>query len=534
MDFMNLTERFGPASSGFGTADFGANGGPRRSAMLLLLSAFAVIWASYLSIANAPFAILHDMSEAYVWGREFQLGYNQHPPFWAWICGAWFLAFPRTTWAFAILGVLNATIGLAGSWMLIGDFAAGPKRWAAFVLLLLTPFYTFGCFKYDANTIFLSIWPWTLHFFYRSLQQRQTIPALLLGLCAGLALMSKYYAVILIATCLLAAWQSSLGAQYFSSSAPWISAMVATAICVPHVIWLLTHRAPPLRYLASVSGRGLGEIAGAAAQTGFAAVWMNLAVLALVAWVMRPSPRDLATCWTRRWADRNFRVLAVFALAPLALTLFFGLALRTQLTPEMTVGTFTLAPLLAIELSGARNLGRLARLGSVFAAATLLALLALSPLIMLARTWLWSGHSDTVLPYQELATEATRIWRAKTSLPLSYVAGQGHGFEDAIAFYSPDRPHAFFNFDYSRNLWVTPERLATGGLLTACLKSDGACLASTADFLTPSSTQTEISVAHVFWRHVAKAFTFVVTVIPPRDCKVDPTQETGDCRKTKE
>jgi hypothetical protein len=532
MDFMKLTERFGPAFSAFGMADFGADGEPGPSAILLLLSAFAVIWASYLSITNAPFAILHDMSEAYVWGREFQLGYNQHPPFWAWICGAWFLVFPRTTWAFAILSVLNATIGLAGSWMLIGDFAAGPKRWAAFVLLLLTPFYTFGCFKYDANTIFLSIWPWTLHFFYRSLHHRQTIPALLVGLCAGLALMSKYYAVILIATCLLAAWQSSLGPGYFSSSAPWISAAVATTICVPHLIWLSTNKAPPLRYFASVTGRGFGEIAGAAAQTAFAAVWMNLAVLAVVAWVMRPSPRELATSWTPRWADRNFRVLAVFALAPLALTLFCGLALRTKLTPEMTVGTFTLAPLLAVELSGARNLRRLARLASVLAAATLLVLLALSPLIMLARTWLWSGHSDTVLPYQELATEATRIWRAKTSLPLRYVAGEGHGYEDAIAFYSQDRPHAFFNFEYSRNLWVTPERLATGGLLTVCLKSDSACLASTGNFLTPSSTQTEISVAHAFWGHIAHAYTYVVTVIPPLDCEVDPAQETGDCRKT--
>ena len=115
---------------------------------------------------------------------------------------------------------------------------------------------------------------------------------------------------------------------------------------------------------------------------------------------------------------------------------------------------------------------------------------------------------------------------------MRYVAGQGHGYEDAIAFYSPDRPHAFFNFEYSRNLWVTPERLAAGGLLTVCLKSDSACLASTGNFLTPLSTQTEISVGHVFWGHIANAFTYVVTVIPPRDCEVDPAQETGDCRKT--
>jgi hypothetical protein len=39
--------------------------------------------------------ILHfDVVDAYAWGREFQLGYNQHGPFRAWIAGGWFLLFP--------------------------------------------------------------------------------------------------------------------------------------------------------------------------------------------------------------------------------------------------------------------------------------------------------------------------------------------------------------------------------------------------------------------------------------------------------
>ena len=127
--------------------DFGPSGEPGNALIVGLLAGFVVVWTAYLSIGHAPFPILHDMSEAYVWGREFQLGYNQHPPFWAWVCGAWFLALPRAGWAFAALGALNAAIGLGGAWLLIGDFARGAKRWAAFALLLLTPFYTFGCLQ---------------------------------------------------------------------------------------------------------------------------------------------------------------------------------------------------------------------------------------------------------------------------------------------------------------------------------------------------------------------------------------------------
>ena len=58
--------------------------------MLGLLAAFVTIWTLYFAISEAPSSIHNDMAEAYVWGQEFQLGYNQHPPFWAWICGLWF------------------------------------------------------------------------------------------------------------------------------------------------------------------------------------------------------------------------------------------------------------------------------------------------------------------------------------------------------------------------------------------------------------------------------------------------------------
>src|SRR5580692_7307702 len=116
---------------------------PGLPTILALVAAFATTWALYFWITEAPVAIKHDMAEAYAWGQEFQLGYNQHPPFWAWICGLWFYLLPRAGWAFALLSSVNAGIGLWGAWMLIGDFATGRKRMAAWVLLLLTPLYTF-------------------------------------------------------------------------------------------------------------------------------------------------------------------------------------------------------------------------------------------------------------------------------------------------------------------------------------------------------------------------------------------------------
>jgi 4-amino-4-deoxy-L-arabinose transferase-like glycosyltransferase len=487
---------------------------PSLPIILALLGVFAATWAVYFTIAEAPVAIKHDMAEAYAWGHEFQLGYNQHPPFWAWICGLWFSLFPRTGWAFALLSSVNAGIGLWGAWMLVGDFAEGRKRMAAWVLLLVTPLYTFYAYKYNANIIFLSIWPWALHYFVASLQNRRFGDAIAFGALIGLALLSKYYALILVATCLLAVLQHPSRWQYLASASPYVSAAMAVVVCSPHIAWLLTHRAPPLRYLAGVSGRGWDQVIVNAADTLSGALAMNLGVVAVVALAAWLSRRDGSAAFDRAARGPRPRLLATLALAPLALTIASGLALRTTITPEMTIGTFPLVPLLVIEALGIRDIDRLCRLGIRLAAAVMFGALAVSPAIALARTWL-SSSAMNVAPFQEVAIAATRLWRERTSLPLAYVAGSGW-YENAIAFYSPDRPHVFVYFDYPHNLWVTPEALARHGLLSVCVSDDSACLAATAEFATPETTRTELSLAHAFWGHIARPVRFVVTIIPPR------------------
>jgi 4-amino-4-deoxy-L-arabinose transferase-like glycosyltransferase len=487
---------------------------PGLPAVLEFLAAFAAIWTLYFTITEAPVAIKHDMTEAYAWGHEFQLGYNQHPPFWAWICGLWFSVFPHTKWAFALLSSLNAGIGLWGAWMAIGDFVEGRTRIAAWALLLLTPLYTFYAYKYDANTIFLSIWPWTLHYFMTSLQSRRIGDAVAFGVFVGLAMMSKYYALILVATCLLAALQHPLRRKYFAGAAPYVSAIVAALICAPHAWWLLTHQAPPLRYLANVSGQGWGLVLDHAGRTLLAALAMNLGVVVIVALAAWTARRNGIAASEGDVRGRSLRILAMLTLAPLVLTILSALVLRNPITPEMTIGTFPLLPLLVIEVAGVRNIDHLYRVSVRLAAVVTLGALALSPVVAYARTYLWADGAN-VAPYREVAIEATRIWHDRTSLPLAYVAGS-YWYEDAVAFYSPDRPSAFAFFDYSRNLWVTPEALARKGLLSVCVSDDTFCLTATARFVTPESTRAELSLSHEFWGHVAKPVHFVVTVIPPR------------------
>ena len=175
---------------------------------------------------------------------------------------SWFELFPRTDWAFALLSVVNAGLGLCGAWMLIGDFTDGHRRLAATVLLLLTPFYTFLALKYNSNSIFLSLWPWTMHFCVRSLDRRRISDAIFSGLFMGLALLSKYYALILGATCFVAALVHPARRAYFTSASPYVSLGVTALLFAPHAWWLVRSDAPPVKYFLGKTGLGITPACG--------------------------------------------------------------------------------------------------------------------------------------------------------------------------------------------------------------------------------------------------------------------------------
>jgi 4-amino-4-deoxy-L-arabinose transferase-like glycosyltransferase len=510
--------------------------------MVLRIAAFVAVWTLYFAIIEYTSSIHNDMAEAYAWGREFQLGYNQHPPFWAWVCGAWFLIFPRANWAFAALSMLNAGLGLLGAWTLIGRFVQGDRRVAATALLALTPFYSFLAYKFNANSIFLSLWPWTLYAFVGALRARGLGATLLFGVMTGLCLDSKYYALTLVATCGVAALASGERKRYFGSLSPYLSAAVALAFWAPHLIWLAETGAPPIRYLARVSGRGFGETAAFAATAlagSLAQQALALGVVAACALANSPalgkpggSPLPL---WERlrvrgglilkaRWMGpslikgegvvrENLRLVAILALAPPLLSVVAALALRTKLSSNMLIGVFPLTPLLAIEL-WRPDPARLRFWTLRGATALSVGALALSPIIAVGKAW-WGRDSEDFEPRREAALAATDVWRRTTSAPLAFVAGSFR-YDNAAVFYSPEHPSAFVDFDTFGNRWATPEALAARGLLTICRADDATCLSKTESYATPQTKRETMTLAHVAYGRARKPVNFVIAAIPPR------------------
>jgi 4-amino-4-deoxy-L-arabinose transferase-like glycosyltransferase len=486
--------------------------------VVLKVAAFVVVWSLYFVITESASSIHNDMAEAYAWGREFQLGYNQHPPFWAWICGLWFLIFPRANWAFAILAMVNAGVGLLGAWALISRFVDGDKRVAATALLVLTPFYSFLAYKYNANSIFLSLWPWTLYAFLGALRNPSIAASLGFGAMMGLALNSKYYALVLAATCLIAALASVERGRYFRSTSPYVSIAVALTLFAPHLVWLAATGAPPIRYLGRVSGRSFAETGVFAASAVLGSLLQQAVAVGLVAAARMGGLNrgDGARQTVHQTAEEtdNRRLLPILALAPLVLSVVGALALRTKISSNMLIGVFPLSPLLAMQFLAPTDPSRLRRYA--LRGATLLSLgaLLLSPLVAVGKAW-YGRDSEDVEPRREAALSATEFWRSVTSAPLAFLAGSFR-YDNAAAFYSPEHPSVFVGFDYFGNRWASPERIAARGLMTICLKDDAACLNETSKFATPATKREEMTLAHRAYGRTHKPFDFVFTAIPPR------------------
>jgi hypothetical protein len=271
--------------------------------------------------------------------------------------------------------------------------------------------------------------------------------------------------------------------------------------------------APPVNYFIHKTGFGVITVLIACIELLAGVVLFHAIVVVVVAIAKQSDPRSWGAAIGARWAEPRFRVLTTLPVLPLVLTVVAGFAFRLRPDTNMTIGTFSLLPLLFIELAGAERDTRLYRVARTFSIAVTLAALALSPVIAFAKIWYREDLNYTE-PRKELAREATELWHNTTSSPLQYVGGSQR-YEDAVAFYSPDRPHVFIHLDDLRAPWVTKDDLNRAGLLVVCSATDKRCLHSAANVSRPETHRTELRLVHSFCGYAVGYSSFVVTIVPP-------------------
>ena len=396
-----------------------------RPGIGFLLLLYVLVWVLSHLVSDTNLDPYGDMLENYAWGQSFSWGSDKHPPLVGWLTGFWFTLFPSTQAFYHLLSYGAAAVGLAGIYVLAGQFGlARQARLGATLMMSLALPYSTLAVKMNANAILLPIWPWVVVTWLAAQNQsgwRGYCGSFFLGLFAALALLGKYYSGVLLLSLGIVTLLTPAGRKWLLTPRPWFAILVGLLILAPHLKWLLDNDFASLSY---VQNQGSGEIDQrqllkfALAPFGY---WL-FAWLAVLITVPGHWPAGLWRSWLpRSGADALFWV----AWLPYFITLLFGLSgfVALSLPWAIPMGfAFTIYWYrnLTTDLTESEQLQIEPRSRNIFVG-WLCLIIALSPV------YAWyqgqNGVKNYYLPREEAAVMLMSFWHERQLEPMQWIAG---------------------------------------------------------------------------------------------------------------
>ncbi len=427
------------SATGAAAAPGGERRPPVRPALLCGLAAGA-----FLVAISAPFLGRYgwERDELYFVSasRRPALGYVDFPPVTAWVGWAVREVAGDSRIGLRLTGLACATLSAILVALMARELGGGRRaQLGAAVAWVVTPFLLASGSIYYTGWFDLLAWVAFLYVALRVLGRPEPRLWPLLGVVAGVGLLTKYTILALLGAFLVALVASG-ERRLLRSRGPLIGAAIALLLFAPNLVWQARHGWPSLRFAKSQAA----FTAGATSRPDYVAQQLLFLGAALALAVV-------GTVWL--WRRPRLRPLAA---VPVIVTLLF-LFERGQGAYPLPADALPLAAgAVALERwSASRRVRRSAAAGLVALHAFVLALLL--PHVLPVRTtasmvrsgtWRATGWRPTFyqeeIGWPELARATMRVWR---SLPRAESAPQvvlasNYGEASALDLYwrSPDRP----------------------------------------------------------------------------------------------
>ncbi len=466
------------------------------------LGAFAMLWMLFHTLSLAPVDLRDDASEAALWAQHFAFGYK-HPPITAWLFMAWFAVFPRANWAMHLEAVVIVAITLAITWRLNRDHLDRARSLFGLAALILVPLYTYKAAELNANTVMMPFWAAALLFYLRARRSLGAWDCLLAGAFAGLAMLSKYWAVYLFAGMAVASLVGAGMRRFWRSPAPFLMAAGAAVVIAPHLYWYVT-QAGGADYAfirqSVMTTDSFRTALGRSAYYCLGVIAYGTAPLLLLA-LLRPGRAALADIvWP---ADEDRRQALILFVVPMVLPALVNLVSPYRLTPDWTQPNWALLP---VVLYGSRKIA----LDAYAAAGARLVALAVTIVFLIAAPFIAYAHLTAGLDSnrpssQEVAAMAQRLGGKAVALYWGSPDIVGN-----LAFYlaGTDR----LQDDPLSDLGGS--EIAAEGLIVACLDDDTTCLKTQAALGGAGARTANGTISRNFLGFSGKPIGFHVTVVP--------------------
>jgi 4-amino-4-deoxy-L-arabinose transferase-like glycosyltransferase len=488
-------------------------------ALWIFLALFVAIWTSFQIVSYASIGLHSDLLEVFAWSQNPAAGYK-HPPLAGFVAAAWFAIFPITDWSFHLLAMVNAAVAFFAIDLIARRYLDGDKRLLVLLLLLLTPFYQFHGQRFSTNQILLSTWPIATWCFLRSFETRTLGWSAAAGAAAALAVLGKYYSILLVAAFVIAALMHPRRFDYLRSPAPWVAAAVGLIVLAPHLHWFFTTGGKTLSYAQQVHG-GL-SIAALLWQTVSSTVSaIGYVIILLLAYVLIVQP-DRRTLRATLWPDEpDRRMLVVLLSAPLLLPIIVMPLSGIKFSALWTLPAWFLLPIVLLSPQSAQvKRPDAVRLASIILCLSV-AMLAASPAIAWARFVGEAAKPDRA-HFAAVSEALTRAWRLATKQPLKLV-GSDTDLANAASFYSSDHPRSWNLGDPQLTPWIAADRPPRDDWAAVCPATLPSCLAfaDRAVANAPGVIRQEYDHTATLFGRRGPPVRFIFVLVPPRS---DPPQ----------
>lgn len=213
---------------------------PDRFLRLAVLGVLAVTALRVLALAFSRTELFVDESQYWLWGQTLDFGYYSKPPMVAWVIRAFTeLGGSNASFWVRLAGPLfhaaTAFILMAAAGRLFGRGAAAVTA-LAYVTL---PLASLGSIVISTDTVLFPFFALALLFYLRLLDRPSATDALLAGLCLGLAFLSKYAAIYLLISAVLAAALRRDARPALRDTG--LALLVFVLVILPNILWNMSH-----------------------------------------------------------------------------------------------------------------------------------------------------------------------------------------------------------------------------------------------------------------------------------------------------
>ncbi|BCW99699.1 MAG: hypothetical protein KatS3mg024_2526 [Armatimonadota bacterium] len=262
----------------------------------------------------------------WLWAQRLAPCYFDHPGMVAWLVALSTAILGDTTLAVRLPTIL---LGAANAWMmflLARRFFNERTGLRAASLFTMIPLYALGGFLVASDAPMGLFWLLTLWLVADAVLDGRRNRWYAAGVSLGLALCSKFTAVLLVPSVLLFLASCSTGRRELQRREPWLGALIACVIFWPVLLWNARNE------WASFAFNAVGRHQGASLRLTSLAELTGAQLLALSPMVFVSLVAALITLTRLRGSEHRYRLL--FWGAVPALVVFWGASLLTRILPH--------------------------------------------------------------------------------------------------------------------------------------------------------------------------------------------------------